>query len=59
MSDLCDKAESIGDIVHAAMDDAIKDAIEFDKYFGKRLFKKSHLKTWKKAIEYTDKIDRR
>ena len=49
--------EEINNIVHSAINEAIKDQIEFDKYFGKRLFKKSHLKTWKKAIQYMEKSD--
>ncbi len=48
------ETESILEIMHLAVDNAIKDETAFDKYFGKKLFRKAHLKTWKAAIYYTE-----
>lgn len=48
------ETEPILEIIHLAANDALKDEIAFDKYFGKKLFRKAHLKTWKAAIYYME-----
>ena len=48
------ETESFLEIMHSAVNDSLKDEIAFDIYFGKKLFRKAHLKTWKEAIYYME-----